>query len=85
MAVKVGTRYRYATGKYEREKLAHEPSDTVGYRVIPVKGKPGQKILIAIRRGGGSKAVALLRRLKGTSKVRGVIVKRMKRKRQRGG
>lgn len=61
--------YKYRTGKYVREKLGEEPADTVGYRVVPVPGKPGRKVLVALRRkkgprGGRTKAVALLRSTK---------------------
>jgi len=88
--VRVGELYRYKTGKYVREKLAEKPKDAIGYRVIPVPGKPGRKILIAIRRkkgprGGRTKAVALLRSIK-TAKGRALAkkakVKTMKRKRK---
>ena len=83
--VKKGDIYRYETGKYVREKLAEKPKDAIGYRVVPVKGKPGRKVLIAIRRkkgprGGRTKAVALLRSIK-TAKGK-ALAKRAKVKRQ---
>lgn len=61
--------YKYRTGKYVRERLGEPPKDTIGYRVVPVPGKPGRKVLVAIRRkrgprGGRTKAVALLRSLR---------------------
>jgi len=88
--VRVGEIYRYKTGKYVREKLGEKPPDTVRYRVIPVKGRPGRKILIAVRgkkgpRGGRTKAVALLRHVgteKGRRLARGARVKTMKRARR---
>jgi hypothetical protein len=65
---RTGTIYKYRTGKYVREKLGDKPPDAVGYRVVPVPGKPGRKVLVAIRRkkgprGGRTKAVALLRHM----------------------
>jgi len=88
--IRIGEIYRYKTGKYVREKLGEKPPDTIGYRVIPVKGKPGRKILIAIRRkkgprGGRTKAVALLRHIgtaKGRRLARVARVKTMKRTRR---
>lgn len=61
--------YKYKTGKYVREKLGNKPREAVGYRVVPVKGKSGRKVLVAItrkkgERGGRTKAVALLRSVK---------------------
>lgn len=91
---RVGTIYKYKTGKYVREKVGHEPSDTVGYRVVPVPGKPGRKILLALRRkkgprGGRTKAVAILRH-KSTAKGRAlakravtVTAKRRRKKKSR--
>jgi hypothetical protein len=79
--------YRYATGKYVREKLAAEPRNARGYRIVPVPGKPGRKLLVAILpkkgpRGGRTRAVALLRSLrtaKGRQLARRAQVKRAKR------
>lgn len=88
--VRIGEQYRYKTGRYVREKLGEKPKDVVGYRVIPVKGKPGRKILIAIRRkkgprGGRTKAIALLRDIrtaKGARLARVARVKQMKRRKR---
>jgi len=64
---KKGEIYYYPHGEYVREALTDDESDCKTYRVIPVKGKPGRKLLICITdkkgpRGGKTKAVALLRR-----------------------
>jgi hypothetical protein len=88
---RTGTIYKYRTGKYVREKLGDKPPDAVGYRVVPVPGKPGRKVLVAIRRkkgprGGRTKAVALLRHVstsKGRQLARRAKVKRAKRSRRR--
>ena len=87
---RIGTIYKYRTGKYVREKLGDKPPDTIGYRVIPVPGKPGRKVLIAIRRkrgprGGRTKAVALLRHIstaKGRQLARRAKIKTAKRRRR---
>ena len=88
MAVKKGTIYRYKTGKYVREKLGSKRG-CIAYRVIPVPGKPGRKVLVCITRkkgprGGRTKAVSLLRSLK-TAKGRRLAkrakVKTIKRRR----
>lgn len=79
--------YRYATGKYVREKLAPKPRNARGYRIVPVPGKPGRKLLVAILpkkgpRGGRTRAVALLRSLrtaKGRRLARRAQVKHAKR------
>lgn len=78
--IKKGTTYKYPTGEYVREKIGDKPADAIGYRVVPVPGRPGRKILIALTRkrgprGGRSKAVAILRRV-GTTKKRAKKVKR---------
>jgi len=83
--VRTGEHYQYPTGKYVREKLGDKPSDAIGYRVVPVKGKPGRKVLIAIRRkrgpqGGRTKAIALLRSKKTAKGKR--LAARAKRKRR---
>jgi hypothetical protein len=67
--------YYYRTGKYLREKLAEKPKDVIGYRVKEVK--PGVKVLLAIRRkrgkrGGRTKAVALLRTWRHVARKGGV-------------
>jgi hypothetical protein len=88
---RIGTIYRYRTGKYVREKLGDKPKDTIGYRVVPVPGKPGRKVLVAIRRkkgprGGRTKAVALLRHIrtaKGRQLARRAKIKRAQRRRRR--
>jgi hypothetical protein len=88
---RIGTIYRYRTGKYVREKLGEKPKDTMGYRVVPVPGKPGRKVLVAIRRkkgprGGRTKAVALLRHIrtaKGRQLARRAKIKRAQRRRRR--
>jgi len=79
--------YRYATGKYVREKLAPKPRNARGYRTVPVSGKPGRKLLVAILpkkgpRGGRTRAVALLRSVrtaKGRQLARRAQIKRAKR------
>lgn len=89
--IRVGEYYRYRTGRYVRQKLGEKPKDAVGYRVVPVKGRPGRKVLIAIRRskgprGGRTKAVALLRSIhtaKGRTLARRAKVKRMTRRARR--
>jgi hypothetical protein len=88
---RIGTIYRYRTGKYVREKLGDKPKDTIGYRVVPVPGKPGRRVLVAIRRkkgprGGRTKAVALLRHIrtaKGRQLARRAKIKRAQRRRRR--
>jgi len=88
---RIGTIYRYRTGKYVREKLGDKPRDTIGYRVVPVPGKPGRKVLVAIRRkkgprGGRTKAIALLRHIrtaKGRQLARRAKIKRAQRRRRR--
>lgn len=81
MAAKI---YMYKTGKYVREKLGAKPRNAVGYRVVPVKGRPGRKVLVAItnkkgKRGGRTKAVALLRSLrtaKGKRLAKSAVIKK---------
>lgn len=68
MAAKIGTIYKYKTGKYVREKLGSKRG-CIAYRVIPVPHKPGRKVLVCITkkegpRGGRTKAISLLRSLK---------------------
>lgn len=82
MAVKKGTIYKYETGKYVREKLGSKRG-CKDYRIIPVPGKPGRKVLICITgkkgpRGGRTKAVTLLRSLrteKGKQLAKRAIIK----------
>ena len=89
MAVKKGTIYRYKTGKYVREKLGSKRG-CIAYRVIPVPGKPGRKVLVCITRkkgprGGRTKAISLLRSLKtvkGRRLAKRAKVKTIKRKRR---
>jgi hypothetical protein len=88
---RIGTIYRYRTGKYVREKLGDKPKDAIGYRVVPVPGKPGRKVLVAIRRkkgsrGGRTKAVALLRHIRtaqGRQLARRAKIKQAQRRRRR--
>lgn len=59
--------YAYPEGEYVREVLDTDESDCVEYRVVPVKHKPGRKLLICITNkkgphGGKTKALALLRK-----------------------
>ena len=84
--------YRYKTGRYVREKLATRHGCTNQYRLVPVKGKVGRKVLICItkkkgKRGGRTKAIALLRDIKKVAKARKLLrvakVKKMRRKRRR--
>jgi len=84
--IRKGEIYKYATGEYVREKLGDKPPDTKGFRVVPVPGKPGRKVLVAIRskkgpRGGRTKAIALLRHKRTAKGAR--LAKRAKVKRQR--
>ncbi len=89
MVMKKGTIYRYKTGKYVREKLGSKKG-CKAYRVIPVKGKPGRKVLVCIKskagpRGGRTKAIALLRSLKtkkGKRLAKKAIIKTEKRKKR---
>jgi len=64
MAIKKGDIYMYKTGKYVREKL-NDKKGCVDYRIKELN-KPGRKLLICItekegKRGGHTKAIALLR------------------------
>ena len=45
MPLKKGTIYKYKTGKYVREKLGFKKG-CKDYRVVPVEGKPGRKVLV---------------------------------------
>lgn len=83
--LKKGSIYKYEHGKYVREKLADRRGCT-DYRIIPVKERPGRKLLICITekkgpRGGRTKAVALLRSLKtekGKALAKRAITKQMR-------
>lgn len=60
--------YRYKTGRYIRDEL-NSDRGCKEYRTIPVEGKAGRKLLICVtgkkgKRGGTTKAVALLRSTK---------------------
>ena len=90
MAVKRGTIYRYKTGRYVREKLGSKKG-CIAYRVVPVSGKPGRKVLICITRkrgprGGRTKAISLLRSLKtkkGKKLAKIAKIKKEKRRRRK--
>ena len=89
MAYKKGTQYRYKTGRYVREKLGSKRG-CIAYRVVPVKGRKGRKVLVCIKRkegprGGRTKAIALLRDVstsKGKRLAKRAKVKRMKRRKR---
>ena len=73
----IGDIYMYPTGRYVREKVGSSRG-CVDYRVIPVPGKPGRKVLICIRskrgpRGGRTKAVAILRDVKRVPKAKRML------------
>lgn len=60
-----GDFYMYPEGRYVREKLSSD-NGCKKYRVVPVKKKPGRKVLVCVTgkkgpRGGKTKGVSLLR------------------------
>jgi len=84
---KVGDVYMHPTGRYVRQKLGSDRG-CKKYRTVPVKGKPGRKVLVCVTgkkgpKGGRTKAVALMRDTSKVPKARKMAKKLKKRRKKR--